>query len=355
MASALAAAATQHTRPALLGGEPDASGRIACRLCPHLCELAEGETGRCGVRRVEDGQLVTLVYGSALALYTDPVEKKPFYHVLPGARTLSVATGGCSFRCSFCQNWQVSQAFKLPELATNGRDVPPEALVGAAISEGARALVYTYSEPTLFIEYALAAARLGAAHGLLSLFKTNGFLTQAAVDLLAPYIAAANVDLKAFDEKRHRSVTGAPLAPVLEGIRMLHAAGVWVEVATVVIPGVNDSDAELAACAAFIASVSPQIPWHINRFHPDWKMRNIDWTPPETMRRAVRIGRAAGLRYVYTNLHHDPTNNTHCAACGALLIERDGCRLVASRLVGGACPECGEELPGLLDTPHGRS
>ena len=329
--------------------EPAGDGRAACRLCAHRCIVAPGGRGVCAVRENRDGRLETLVYGEAVAAHVDPIEKKPLYHFLPGSKALSVAAAGCNFRCGFCQNWQISQAPRREGGAIAGEPFPPEAVVRAALDAGCRSVSYTYTEPTVFFEYAYDTARLARAAGLLNNFVTNGYLTPEALETAAPVLDAANVDLKAFRDETYRKVCGARLGPVLETVRLMRKLGVWVEVTTLVVPGLNDGTDELASIAAFIASVDPDIPWHISRYHPDFEYDQAPPTPAATLRAAAAIGRREGLRHVYVGNVPGEGEDTLCASCGALLIRRRGFAVVANTLRGSLCPSCGTALAGRFD------
>jgi pyruvate formate lyase activating enzyme len=326
--------------------DPAADGVVHCRLCAHRCVIRPGKRGVCAVRENRDGRLVTLVYGEVVAAHDDPIEKKPLFHVLPGSRALSVATPGCNFRCGFCQNWQISQAPREGGGGISGEPFPPEAVVRAALDLGCRSVSYTYTEPTIFFEYAYETARLARAAGLLNSFVTNGYMTAEALEAIRPYLDAANVDLKAFDDGTYKKVCGARLEPVLETIRGLKAAGVWVEVTTLVVPGLNDGETELEAIARFIASVDLEIPWHVSRFHPDFEYTQAPATPVATLRAAAAAGRRAGLAHIYVGNVPDGSEDTACRTCGTVLIRRRGFTVTANVLRGSLCPTCGTALAG---------
>jgi len=321
-------------------------GRAACRLCAHRCVVAPGGKGTCGVRENRDGRLVTLVYGEVVAAHVDPIEKKPLYHFLPGSKALSIATAGCNFRCGFCQNWQISQAPRREGGALAGEPFPPEAVVRAAVEAGCRSVSYTYTEPTVFFEYAHDTARPAREAGLLNSFVTNGYMTAEALEALAPVLDAANVDLKAFRDETYRKVCGGRLAPVLASIRLMRELGIWVEVTTLVVPGLNDGRDELGAIAGFIASVDPAIPWHVSRFHPDYEYTGAPATPLATLRLAAEIGRERGLKHIYLGNVPGESEDTRCAACGEVLIRRRGFTVVGDVLKGASCPACGAVLAG---------
>lgn len=326
--------------------DPTEAGAAACRLCAHRCVIKPGKAGVCAVRENRDGRLVTLVYGEVVAAHVDPIEKKPFYHFFPGSRALSVAAAGCNFRCGFCQNWQISQAPRRPGGGVAGEPFAPEAIVSAALADGCRSISYTYTEPTIFFEYAYDTARLARQAGLLNNFVTNGYMTAEALEAVRPFLDAANVDLKAFRDETYRKVCGARLEPVLETIRRMRALDIWVEVTTLVVPGLNDGPAEIEGIARFIASVDPDIPWHISRFHPDFEYDRTPPTPLATLRAAAETGRREGLRYIYVGNVAGESEDTVCRSCGAVLIRRRGFSVLADDLRGASCPKCGAVLPG---------
>lgn len=326
--------------------EPAEDGAAACRLCAHRCVVKPGKRGVCAVRENRKGRLVTLVYGEVVAAHVDPIEKKPLYHFYPGSKALSIATQGCNFRCGFCQNWQISQSPRRKGGGIAGEPFPPEAVVRAALDQGCRSVSYTYTEPTIFFEYAYDTARLAREAGLANSFVTNGYMTAEALETIRPFLDAANVDLKAFRDETYQRVCGARLDPVLETIRRMRALDIWIELTTLVIPGLNDGEEELRAIARFVASVDPDIPWHISRFHPDYDYTDAEATPAATLRAAVEFGRREGLRYIYVGNVPGESENTACGTCGTLLIRRSGFGVAADVLEGSRCPSCGSELPG---------
>lgn len=336
------------THPAMLwDAMPD--GRVRCLLCAFRCILRPGTRGVCRVRENRDGALVTLVYGRAVGEEIDPIEKKPLFHFLPGTTSYSIATVGCNFRCQFCQNWEISQVVRDAQLIF-GRALPPERVVANALDSGCASIAYTYTEPTIFFEYAYDTARLARQAGLRNVFVTNGYETPQAVEAIAPYLDAANVDLKAFSEEYYRRICGARLAPVLDTLRLMVKLGIWVEVTTLLVPGLNDSDEELRALARFLAEeLGRDVPWHVSRFFPAYKMAGHAVTPVESIRRALRIGREAGLRYVYGgNLPLDEgEEDTTCPNCHRVVIERAGVWLRANHLRDGRCPDCGAAIRGV--------
>jgi pyruvate formate lyase activating enzyme len=321
---------------------------VRCELCAHRCRIAPGMTGICGVRENRNGSLYSLVYGKIIAENVDPVEKKPLFHFLPGSRTFSIATAGCNFRCSFCQNSGISQ---MP--AENGkivgRDRTPAQIVEMAIHAASKSISYTYTEPTIFFEFAFDTAKIAVERGLKNIFVTNGFMTAEMLKMLSPYLHAANVDLKSFRDDFYRKFCGGRLQPVLDSLHAMKELGVWVEVTTLLIPGLNDSDEELREIASFIASLGIEIPWHISRFHPQYLMMDMPATPSSSIHHAVETGKAAGLKYVYSgNLPGDSGENTFCPACGSPLIERYGFSIEKIDLRESACPTCGTLLDGVF-------
>ena len=327
--------------------EPLEDGRVICNLCPHRCKIRDGGKGVCQVRVNRGGRLYTLVYGRVIAKHLDPIEKKPFFHVLPGSLSYSIATVGCNFQCSFCQNWSISQFMRLYG-EVPGKDLTPEGAVREALDSGASSIAYTYTEPTIFFEYAFDTSRLAREKGIINLFVTNGFITEEAVREIAPYLTAANVDLKAFRDETYRRIMKGSLSGVLNGIRAYRKHGVWVEITTLVVPGQNDSEEELREIAKFIKNLSPDIPWHISRFYPDYKMTDRMPTPIDTLVMAYEIGREEGLRYVYLgNVPGDPRESTYCPNCGSILIERWGFNILENNLRDGKCHSCGEKIAGI--------
>ena len=322
-------------------------GRVSCALCAHRCAIAPSDFGVCGVRRNFDGKLNTLVYGDVIAAAVDPIEKKPLYHFLPGTKSFSVATVGCNFQCGFCQNWQISQSSKKDGEA-GSFELMPEDVVREALARGCRSVSYTYTEPTVFFEYAFDTAMLARDKGLLNVFVTNGYMTAEALETVQPYLDAANVDLKAFKDETYKKVCKARLAPVLDSIRRMKALGIWVEVTTLVVPGLNDGDDELAGIARFIASVDPDIPWHVSRFHPDYEYTDAPATPVATLERALAVGKREGLRYVYVGNVGGFDENTHCPSCGKVLVGREGYRVGRNALKGSNCPSCGTRIAGVF-------
>jgi len=323
------------------------SGAVRCNLCAHRCRIAPGARGICQVRENQDGRLVSLVYERAVAASVDPIEKKPFFHFLPGTRAFSIATVGCNFRCTFCQNYHISH-LEACGGKIMGRPLPATEVIRLAEAEGCASISYTYTEPTVFFEYALSCARLAADRGIKNNFVTNGYMTEEAWRTIGPWLDAANVDLKAMRDDFYREYSGARLGPVLDSIRLAKSLGIWIEVTTLVIPGLNDSDEELREIAEFLAGVGCEVPWHVSRFHPDHKMLQIPPTPTETLRRAHKIGLDAGLRYVYIgNVPGEEGESTLCPRCGNMVLSRVGYRMTAVDVRDAKCGRCGFALDGV--------
>jgi len=328
--------------------------RVRCELCGHGCEILAGKHGVCRVRQNVAGQLRSLTYGLLVAVNADPIEKKPLFHYLPGTRSLSIAAPGCNFQCEFCQNWQISQSPRM-QATLRGQATSPEQVVTAALNHDCASISYTYTEPTVFFEMAYDTARLAHERGLGNCFVSNGFLTPKAIETIAPYLDAINVDLKAFRDETYQRVMKARLEPVLTALRALVAAGIWVEVTTLIVPEMNDSAAELRQIAEFIAKeLGPHVPWHVSRFHGDYKMTGHPGTPVATLELACRIGAEAGLRYIYSgNVPGHADERTRCPGCGEVLIDRRGYNIRANHLADGACPKCGERIEGVWTRPAG--
>ncbi len=328
--------------------DPLPEGAVACRLCRHRCRIAPGHRGLCHVRENRNGRLYSLNYGMVVAEHADPVEKKPLYHFLPGTQTYSIATVGCNFTCRHCQNYSIAQDHPDPSGTVRGNYVPPEEIVRRAVSAGCRSLSFTYTEPTVFFEYALDTARLAVKAGLKNIFVTNGYITPEALDMIGPFLHGANIDLKGFSDEFYRRIVGGRLAEVLECIRDYRSRGVWIELTTLVIPGENDSEEQLDGAARFIAErLGVEVPWHISRFFPQYKMTDRVPTPVSLLARALEAGRRHGLRYVYTGNCDDGAEDTICPGCGHAVIERSGYRLRSRDLVAGACRSCGTPVDGV--------
>lgn len=330
----------------LFSSLPD--GKVSCSLCYHRCQIADTKFGICGVRQNKEGTLFTHVYGDAIAAHVDPIEKKPLYHFLPGTTSFSIATIGCNFQCPYCQNWQISQSRKRDSRSESGYRLLPEEVVRQAQSHGCRSISYTYTEPTIFFEYAFDSARLAKEKGLANVFVTNGFMTPEALEAIHPYLDACNVDLKSFREDFYKDFCRARLEPVLDSIRLMKKMDIWVEVTTLVIPDQNDSEEELTQIARFIQDLDPDIPWHISRFHPDYQYTEAPPTPVQTLRKAFEIGQKEGLHHVYVGNVMGVADDTLCPHCQTVLIPRQGFFIGAVNLKDSTCPICGASIAGVF-------
>jgi pyruvate formate lyase activating enzyme len=323
--------------------------RIRCYACGHRCLISEGLRGICKVRFNRDGQL-WVPFGYVAGLQCDPVEKKPFFHVYPSSDALTFGMMGCDLHCSYCQNWVTSQALRDQAANVPTRSTTPGQLVALALREGARLVVSSYNEPLITAEWAVAVFQEAKAAGLDCAFVSNGNATPEVLDYLRPWIKAYKIDLKSFDDRHYRSL-GGMLENITQSIRLVHERGIWLEVVTLVIPGFNDSEAELREAARFLASVSRDIPWHVTAFHKDYKMTDPDNTDARALMRAAEIGAEEGLRYVYAgNLPGlvGPWENTRCPTCQETVIERYGYLVRAYRLSDdGKCPACQTTIPGI--------
>ena len=333
---------------------PRREGRIRCHLCAHRCRIKPGRSGICRVRWNRGGALVSDVHGRLVSANVDPIEKKPLSHYHPGTLSLSVATVGCNMRCAFCQNASISQWRGGPGSQVPGDRYSPDELVDLARRTRCRSISFTYTEPTLGLEFAGEVGARCRGRDVGTVFVTNGFMSRRGARFAAGFLEAANVDLKSMRERTYRRVSRARLAPVLRTIEILAAAGVWVEVTTLVVPRMNDSEDELAEIARFLVGISPDLPWHISAFHPTYRMTDRGRTPTAILRRAHEIGRNEGLHHVYVgNVWGDRGESTHCAGCGHRLIHRYGYSLLDVDLDGDRCPRCGATLAGvgIADVP----
>ncbi len=321
-------------------------GGIRCFLCPHNCLIPENTTGRCKVRKNVGGRLYSLNYGKVCAIAVDPIEKKPLYHFLPSQPILSLACPGCNLSCLFCQNWQISQ--EVPFALNFSKEIFPSEVISICKKYNCNAIACTYSEPTVFYEWAKEVCILSKEEGIFTVFVTNGFISERVVEEMW-FLNAANVDLKFFDDKLYQQICGGRLSPVLKCIEKMLEMGIWIEVTTLVIPGLNDDVSCLEKIAKFIAGLNENIPWHISAFHPAHKMANVPSTSVESLLVAEEVGREAGLNFIYIgNVAHREAN-TYCPGCGKLLIRRVGFQVLENVLSEnkGRCPYCGSEVAGI--------
>ena len=323
--------------------------KVRCGLCSHRCLIAPGKRGICAVRENRDGVLYTLVYDKVIARNIDPIEKKPLFHFLPGSRSYSLATPGCNFRCKHCQNADISQLPRDHGGTIVGDHVTPEAIVESALRQGCASISYTYTEPTIYFELAYDTAKLAVQAGLRNVFVTNGYITPEALGEIRPYLHAANIDLKGFTEEFYRNICGAKLQHVLDAIRLYREFGIWIELTTLVIPGLNDSDEELREIARFIKSVDENIPWHVSRFHPTYLLMDKPITPVTTLKRARQIGLDSGLRYVYEGNVPGEGEETFCWNCKKSLVKRIGFSVLENSIKNGVCGSCGAKIEGVWE------
>ena len=320
---------------------------VQCILCGHRCKISDRKFGFCGVRQNIAGTLYTHIYGEIIASHIDPIEKKPLYHFLPGSQSFSIAAPGCNFRCGFCQNWQISQLKAGSGVFPDGRAFPVADTVNAALSQKCASVSYTYTEPTINFEYCLDVSKLAKAKGLRNVWVTNGFMTLEALTMVQPYMDAANVDLKFFNNGSYKNICAGGLKPVQESIKFMRANNIWVEITTLVVPGKNDSEAELEQISKFIAGVDANIPWHISKFFPNYQYSAYDPTPEGSLRKAFEIGRKSGLRFIYAGNVSGWGGDTYCPFCKKLLVKREGLTILEVNLDHGRCKFCQAQIPGV--------
>ena len=322
---------------------------VRCYACGHRCKIKDGRRGVCQVR-FNKGGVLYVPFGYAAGIQSDPIEKKPFYHVLPGADALTFGMLGCDMHCEYCQNWLTSQALRDPAAGALPTPVTAEELVGLALRSGAKAVVSSYNEPLISSEWAVAVFKEARKHDLVCGYVSNGNATPEVLDYLRPWAQIYKIDLKTMDDKKYRHL-GAPLKNILDGIKMVYERGFWLEIVTLLVPNFNDSEAEIREAAEFIASISPDIPWHITAFHPDYKMTDRGSTQAQKLLRAAEIGKEAGLHFVYLgNLpgRVGEFENTYCPHCGEKLVERRGYVITGYHITDeGKCPKCGADIPGV--------
>ena len=331
-----------------------ADGRIQCDLCPRYCKLHEGQRGLCFVRARRDGRMVLTTYGHSSGFCIDPIEKKPLNHFLPGTPVLSFGTAGCNLTCRFCQNWDISKAGEFDRLT---EEASPEAIADAAVRSGCRSVAFTYNDPVVFVEYAIDVAEACRARGVKTVAVSAGYMCDAPRREFYRHIDAANIDLKGFTEAFYKKLCTGSLGAVLETLAYLkNETRVWLEIATLLIPGENDSPAELEALSAWVFEyLGPDVPLHFTAFHPDWKMLDRTPTPAATLMAARNIARGVGLRHVYTgNIHDEATQSTYCHACGTRVIGRDWYEITSWNLTrDGRCKSCATACAGIFDDPPG--
>ncbi|UCF72892.1 MAG: AmmeMemoRadiSam system radical SAM enzyme [Deltaproteobacteria bacterium] len=321
--------------------------KVRCNLCSHRCSIKDGNYGICGVRQNRGGSLFSLVYDRIVASHIDPIEKKPLFQFYPGSRAYSIATVGCNFRCEHCQNFDISQLPRDRNGYIVGDKMTPEEIVRQADTSACKSIAYTYTEPTVFFELAYETAKIANHEGIKNIFVSNGFMTPDALKEISPYLDGINVDLKAFSERFYKEICGGRLEPVLHNIRLAKELGIWVEVTTLIIPTLNDSQDELQKIAEFIKDVDKDIPWHISQFYPTHKLTTLPRTPLETLHMARETGIKTGLRYVYEgNVPGRGNENTYCYKCGELLIERWGYSIIKNKTDRGHCPSCNSSIGG---------
>ena len=318
--------------------------KVQCRLCPHQCIIHLEKTGMCRVRKNIDGILYSLVYGKPVARSIDPIEKKPLFHFYPGSKSYSIATVGCNMKCKHCQNYDISQS--TIDVSAD-RFVSPEEIVQSAVASHSKTIAYTYTEPTIYYEYAYDICKIAHDRNIKNVFVTNGYITKDALHHIAPLLDGANIDLKSMSDDFYTSVCGAHLKPVLDTIQRYHEHKIWIEITTLIIPGYNDNEDELKQIAEFIYHLDADIPWHVTGFHPTYKLTDAPSTKPSILEQAVDIGKKAGLTYIYQgNILQG--EDTICPSCGTLLIKRRGFTIQDNIIKKGKCPSCQHVISGKM-------
>ncbi|MCM8806027.1 MAG: AmmeMemoRadiSam system radical SAM enzyme [Candidatus Omnitrophica bacterium] len=321
---------------------------VQCHLCPKNCLIPEGKYGFCRARKNINGTLYAIGYGKPCSVAIDPIEKKPFFHFLPGSSAFSIASAGCSLRCLFCQNWQISQ-FSPEE--TRNINLPPEAVVKLAKEKNCPVIAYTYSEPVNFYEYMFDTAKLARSAGIKNVMHTAGFINQEPLEKLLPYIDAANVDLKGFSPEYYKNVCGANLDDVLKALKTMKKYKIWIEITTLIVPGYNDSPEELSKLCEWIKNnLGPETPVHFSRFQPMYKLAHLTATPYQTLENAYKIAKQTGLKYVYIgNVYGNPYENTVCPKCGKIIVKRKGFEVIENHIKKGKCEYCGTKIAGIWE------
>jgi pyruvate formate lyase activating enzyme len=320
--------------------------KVRCKLCPRECVVADRERGQCGVRENRNGEYVTLVYSRPCSLASDPIEKKPLFHFIPGTTALSLATAGCNIECKFCQNWQISQF--LPE-QVRSIYMPPEQVVSTAVRNKDKTIAYTYSEPVIFYEYMYDIAKTGKARGVRSVMISNGYIQEKPLRDLCKQLDAVKIDLKAFTEKFYRDSCSGELKPVLDALEVLKNIGIWFELVVLIVPTLNDSEDEIRQMAKWVVkNLGPDVPMHFTRFHPTYKIKNLPVTPRKTLEMARSVAATEGVKFAYIgNMPGHKWESTYCPKCGEKIISRYGYFIQFNKLSNGACPKCGERIPGV--------
>jgi pyruvate formate lyase activating enzyme len=322
------------------------STHIQCELCHHFCRIENGKFGLCGVRKNVGEELVTFNYGNLIAQHVDPIEKKPLYHVLPGSSSYSIASPGCNFGCSFCQNFEISQLKVSDKSFITNQLYTPEYVVKRALETGCKSISFTYTEPTIYFEFALETSIIAKSYGLKTILVSNGYFTEKALEEICPYLDACNIDLKAFSDEFYKTMCKAHAEPVKETIKLLRLNNIWTEITTLLIPGLNDSETEIVSIAEFIANIDKDMPWHISRFFPRYKLNTLNPTSIRSIELAVEAGINAGLNYVYEGNVADEIS-TRCPGCSKDVIIRNGYDIIKCDLDDGVCRHCGTKIPGI--------